>query len=123
MASPVGSASKPQQIWLPWSSRGLSQSGLGRAPAVERHRDWGYRAKQLRASIADSQRIIGLEAFRELGERWTGTAKKPKSFWEPAAKPRQERAVVPRSSAPTGRFSFPSSKKTALARASAYRMP
>ena len=34
---------------------------------------------------------------------------------EQGAMPRQERCVVPRSSAPTGLFSFPSSRKTALA--------
>ena len=48
-----------------------------------------------------------------------GTAQEPRSFWEPGAKPRQGRAVMSRSSAPTGEFPFPRSKKTALARASA----
>ena len=57
--------------------------------------------------------------IRRFDERGMGMAKQPRSFREPGAKPRQGRAVVPRSSAPTGRFSFPSSRKTALARASA----
>ena len=38
--------------------------------------------------------MIGLAAFRELGQRSTGTAKQPRSFCEPGAKPRQGRAVV-----------------------------
>jgi hypothetical protein len=60
--------------------------------------------------------MIGLAALTVIGHGSVETAKKPKSFWEPGAKPRQGHAVVPRSSALTGRFSFPRNRKTAFRR-------
>ena len=57
------------------------------------------------------------------GRGSAGTAKQPRSFCDPGAKPCHGRAVVPRSSAPTGSLSFPRSRKTALALVSAYRVP
>ena len=85
---------------------------VGAGTAVERHRHPGWRAKQLMASIADSQRTT-------VGREWAGMEKQPRFFWEPGAKPCQDCPVVPRSSAPTGRFCSLCSRKTALARASA----
>ena len=77
----------------------------------------GYIWKQLRASIADSQRTISREP-------WIPIQKYPKSFRVPGAIPRQARGPVPRSSAPTGRLAFPAtSAKTALPRLSAYNLP
>ena len=73
--------------------------------------------KQLIASIADSQRTISREP-------WAPIQKYPKSLRVPGAIPRQTRGPVPRSSAPTGRWAFPATKrKTALPRLSAYNLP
>ena len=40
-----------------------SHRGLGLAPAVERQRLWGWRAEQLIASMADSQRMTKMGRF------------------------------------------------------------
>ena len=73
--------------------------------------------KQLRASIADSQRTISREPRAPI-------QKYPRSLRVPGAIPRQIRGPVPRSSAPTGRLAFPATKtKTALPRRSAYNLP
>jgi hypothetical protein len=64
---------------------------------------WGWRAKQLTASMADSQRMIVCRGT-------AGTEKKPRFFWEPGAMPRQERSSAKfgadRGVARSGYFSF-----------------